>query len=426
MVNVFLISLDGVRPDFLRCYNKFANASTPAIDAFAKMSVRFSECFSQAPFTTVSHASMLTGAYPFHHGVRHLEGEKLSYNTPMIHERLKKIKPFNSVGVVSGGHLTHIGIDRGFDKFIYPGTIKDTVGGRGDYPPAMTVIDEMINGYDPRTNNFIFAHLFDAHVNSHDENDQAAYVEQIEAIDTAFGKFFDWVMSVVFKQHITSLVIVTADHGMKWIGDHGFPNFNFKGNMVTPDTGHGPELYNEILRVPLLIFGAGIPPRQHDNAVSIIDIAPTILDYIGDVTEPEIKMDGQSLLPIIYNKEQSRNFGLDTVFKRTIYAETYTAETLLGGLPVPPFVSVQYGDYKLIVTDTKKGDNWERFKPHEMYNIKEDPHELKNILDIDIDVMQNLMDRLCKLRKEDVINRVDYSVEEEAIIHKRLQDMGYL
>ena len=67
--NVLLLSLDTLRPDHLSCYGHERETS-PAIDALAASGVRFADASSAAPWTLPSHATMFTGLYPSHHGVK--------------------------------------------------------------------------------------------------------------------------------------------------------------------------------------------------------------------------------------------------------------------------------------------------------------------------------------------------------------------
>ncbi|MCH7527131.1 MAG: sulfatase-like hydrolase/transferase, partial [Planctomycetes bacterium] len=67
--NVLLVTLDTLRPDRLGCYG-YTRARTPAIDSLADFGVLFEDAVTCAPLTLPSHATILTGLYPPHHGVR--------------------------------------------------------------------------------------------------------------------------------------------------------------------------------------------------------------------------------------------------------------------------------------------------------------------------------------------------------------------
>ena len=77
-----------------------------------------------------------------------------------------------------------------------------------------------------------------------------------------------------------AVVVIAADHGEEF-HEHGV-------------VGHGLDLYNETLHVPLLLLAPGRPPAVADESVSLIDVAPTILDLIGAPAEPSFE--GRSLV----------------------------------------------------------------------------------------------------------------------------------
>src|SRR5205807_8847609 len=77
--NVLLVTIDTLRADALSCYG--GPAATPALDRLAADGVRFEFAHAHAVTTLTSHASILTGAYPFQHGVRDNSGYRLPPNS---------------------------------------------------------------------------------------------------------------------------------------------------------------------------------------------------------------------------------------------------------------------------------------------------------------------------------------------------------
>src|SRR6478736_1267280 len=73
--NVLLVTIDTLRADALGCYG--GPAATPALDRLAGEGVRFDFAHAHAVTTLTSHASILTGTYPFQHGVRDNSGYRL-------------------------------------------------------------------------------------------------------------------------------------------------------------------------------------------------------------------------------------------------------------------------------------------------------------------------------------------------------------
>src|SRR5262249_56901298 len=73
--NVLLITIDTLRADAVGCYG--GKAATPTLDRVASDGVRFDFAHAHAVVTLTSHASILTGQYPFQHGVRDNSGYRL-------------------------------------------------------------------------------------------------------------------------------------------------------------------------------------------------------------------------------------------------------------------------------------------------------------------------------------------------------------
>jgi arylsulfatase A-like enzyme len=130
--------------------------------------------------------------------------------------------------------------------------------------------------------------------------------------------------------------ILTSDHGEAF-GEHG-------------TRFHATTIYDELLRVPLIIHGPQIRARRIKTPVSLVDIAPTLLDMFQLPTPGEYM--GQSLTPLLAGKnfEFSRPIAADSRLKRSI---------------------VFPGGWKVIHN--------ERLDATEVYNLKRDPKELKNL-----------------------------------------------
>src|SRR5439155_321841 len=79
-----------------------------------------------------------------------------------------------------------------------------------------------------------------------------------------------------------TLIVVAGDHG-EGLGDHG-------------ERTHGMLLYDSTLRVPLVVKAPGVAPTRRDEAVSLVDIAPTILRAVGLAQPAEMK--GRDLLQV--------------------------------------------------------------------------------------------------------------------------------
>src|SRR5438552_15180759 len=86
--NVLLITIDTLRADALGCYG--GPAATPVLDRLAAGGVRFDFAHAHAVTTLASHASILTGTYPFRHGVRDNSGYRLPPESQTAATHLKQ------------------------------------------------------------------------------------------------------------------------------------------------------------------------------------------------------------------------------------------------------------------------------------------------------------------------------------------------
>ena len=114
--HVLLISIDTLRPDHLGCYG-YDRPTSPFLDELENQGVVFEQAYATSPWTLPSHATMLTGLYPSHHGayaVRHM----LPDEVPTLQQMLGAAG-FQSAGVVNSIYLATHALDRGFGYFKY-------------------------------------------------------------------------------------------------------------------------------------------------------------------------------------------------------------------------------------------------------------------------------------------------------------------
>jgi len=123
--NVLLITIDTLRADALGCDG--GPARTPAIDALAASGLRFSFAHAHAVVTLPSHASILTGLYPYQHGYRENAGYRLPAGTGTLATRLKAAG-FETGAFVAAFPLdARFGLTPGFD--VYDGRFDDVGSG---------------------------------------------------------------------------------------------------------------------------------------------------------------------------------------------------------------------------------------------------------------------------------------------------------
>ncbi|HVM93305.1 MAG TPA: sulfatase-like hydrolase/transferase [Terriglobales bacterium] len=281
--NLVLITLDSVRADRLTFLGG-KGAATPNLNHLAEESIVFDHAYAQAPGTVVSHATILTGAYPQNTGLSEIGGA-LSPSLPSLPDLLKNqgYKTAAFVGSIELDPWNGIaqGLDRGFQSYdagfrpVIPGDAKPTVTGHSGAEVVAHAAAWL--GKNAPGPFFIWVHLNDASAAR-----AASYNAAIAAEDAAVGKFLAALKTQ--KADTNTAIVLLADHGQS-LGAHG------------EDT-HGIFLYDDAIHVPLLIKlpEAQTGAKKVTAKVRLVDVAPTILE-IASVPVPS-QMQGQSLLRV--------------------------------------------------------------------------------------------------------------------------------
>jgi arylsulfatase A-like enzyme/Tfp pilus assembly protein PilF len=281
--NVLLITIDTLRGDALGCDG--GPARTPNIDAIAAGGVRFSFAHAQAVVTLPSHASILTGLYPFQHGYRENSGYRLTPGAQTLASRLKE-HGFSTGAFVGAFPLdARFGLTPGFDT--YDGRFDD-VGSGAEFllpeRPATAVADRAVRWIQERQGRwFAWVHVYDPHAPYRPpapfdkEYASQPYYGEVAAVDRALGPLLTAARGAVRP----TLVVLTGDHGES-LGEHG-------------ELTHGLFAYESTLRVPLIIAEIGGPGGSNgsggevsDQLARHVDIAPTILDALALAVPPEL------------------------------------------------------------------------------------------------------------------------------------------
>jgi len=274
--DVLLITVDALRADHLGAFGYRRRPTTPHIDELASRSVRFTRAYAQAPHTSFSVASMLTGKY-FPTLARLAPAEKHDPITSPLRQYGWRTAAFYPPAVfyVDAQKLKAYA-DTNF-AFEYV---------KFEYLEAQKRVDQIVHFYElekPKRA-FVWVHFFEPHEPyvAHPEfpfgaGDMDRYDSEIAYADAAIGRLLDWV-----RQHRPhTIVVLAADHGEEF-DEHG-------GRY------HGSSLFEEQIHVPLLISVPGVSARDVDRPVELIDIAPTVLNLL-DIPVPA-RMRGTDLGP---------------------------------------------------------------------------------------------------------------------------------
>ncbi len=296
--NVILISLDTVRADYLGGKTVRGAQVAPWFDKLSTEGSRFTQAVSTFSSTSASHMSLFTGHYPATHNVR--------FATHQLADRITTLPQVLARAGYSTGAVTEnamilssSGFSRGFDSYRENrGSLKVT----GSIDRTFADGIQWVEGHQDDLF-FLFLHTYEAHspyapkpealaaipevdpegLSEEDvrwEKTRRAYAAEIHYTDGALERLFSELKRLDLLGE--TLIVITADHGDEF-GEHG-------------RLGHAKTVYDEVLRVPLLFWDPDRIPqgRVVDELVSLVDVAPTILELV-DVPLP-VGIPGRSLV----------------------------------------------------------------------------------------------------------------------------------
>jgi arylsulfatase A-like enzyme len=295
--NVIFITLDTTRADRMGFLGS-DRGLTPSLDALAKQSAVFTRAYSQVPLTTASHATILTGTYPQYNHVSDF-GAPLSADVPylpdLMHRQGYHTAAFVGSIVLDPEKGLAPGFDRGFE--VFDAGFHNRQPTQTRYESVERRAGEVLSHAEAwlqrsRTGPFfLWVHLYDPH-DPYDAPEpfrsrfSDPYDGEIAYSDAVLGKLFAALRRS--RLYDGCLIAIMADHGEAF-GEHG-------------EQSHGIFLYDETIRVPLLIKlpGNAVASKSRkliDDRVSLVDVAPTILQAIG-IRVPQA-VQGTSLLSLM-------------------------------------------------------------------------------------------------------------------------------
>lgn len=278
--NVILISIDTLRADRLAANGAYRKPM-PQIDAFARDAVTFPDAWSVWPETSGSHMSMFTSRFPSEHGVTSFITQP-PLSLELLAERLRREGYLTRAFTEDGGVWAQAGFARGFSAYAERRSADFVY--RGEVDAVFADATRWVDAHRDRTF-FLFLHTYQVHSpysppESHRglfkdvppreppglQEFALQYDQEARYADDHIGPFLTHLAQLGVSEH--SIVVVTSDHGEEF-GEHG-------------GLGHGRTLYQEVLRVPLVIAAPGLlAPAEVKAPVSLLDLAPTLLDLLG-------------------------------------------------------------------------------------------------------------------------------------------------
>lgn len=380
--NVILLTIDTLRRDVLGCYGGEGRL-TPFIDSIQDRCIRFSRAQSAGPYTQAGFPGILTSSYYLDYG--YSKDKKFNPNRVLISEPLHD-QGIATVGFHSNAYLcAYFGWNRGWDVFY--DSMEADVTDKVPYIEASILNEKLrtwlLNQKKVGKPFFLWIHYMDVHepyipkreyidvidssinINEDDmfslfknvllkrdvsnkdtvELLRKLYLAGVRKIDDSVKELFDILQKANLLNE--TVVIITSDHGDEF-GEHG-------------GLSHDGKMYSELVDVPLIIFDPSLPEGKIcDKVVSTIDVPPTIIHLFG--LDPVSKFQGRSLLPI------------EDYLSKGVYGESIEKHGEKEKGDEKPIYFYRDGDLKIIYREAN--DTWE------MYDLKEDPKEQNNLINI--------------------------------------------
>lgn len=257
---------------------------SPTIDRLAAEGLTFGHALSTAPWTKPAIPSLLASVAASTHGVGSTSYTgKLARGVPLLHERFRDAGYRTGSFVANPLASTLSGLERGFAHAATPRHFRRTLGRLG-HPSARALNDAALGWLDEERDqpHFIYMHTLEVHEyrNRMFRRGGSGWFPYDHAIADQDAALASLLRSM--GERARDLVVV-------FLSDHG-EAFDEHGHF-----GHGHSLYEPELHVPLLLWAPGrIPAGVVNRPVSIVDVAPTLLDLFGLPALPQ--QEGVSLL----------------------------------------------------------------------------------------------------------------------------------
>jgi arylsulfatase A-like enzyme len=204
-----------------------------------------------------------------------------------------------------------------------------------------------------------------------------------------------------------TMIIFTSDHGEEFFEHRGW--------------GHGHSLYDESLKVPLIIKfpESRFKGKRIHDIISLVDIFPTVLEEMG-IERSGFDIDGRSLFPLITGKEEG-----DRMFLADVAAHVLTSR-------IPRRVAMNRGKEKLILSQKFDPADLQFFvhpppilSAVELYDLAQDPGERHNVADERSHLANQIIQRIDEIYKS-ARKKKTKKLEIDQELRKQLKALGYI
>jgi choline-sulfatase len=312
-LNLLLITVDTLRIDL--GFMGYARPVSPNLDALAARSTVFERAYSMASYTGKSLGPTLIGKYP---SETFRDGSHFDTYAPanvFLAERLQRAG-FRTMGLASHWYFKpRYGLTQGMDVWDLSALPADSAGDTDSSVTSAALSDAAIRLLSDPANVsgrfFMWAHYFDPHANyvAHPEApdfragqkswSKPLYDGEVWFTDHHVGRLIDFIASQPWGKN--TAIILTSDHGEAF-EEHGM-------------SFHGVDLWEPLVRVPLVVYVPGARPHRVKQKRSLIDLVPTVLDLLGLPQPPEGELSGESTAGAIVSPDDA------TVDERDIFLD---------------------------------------------------------------------------------------------------------
>jgi len=421
---VVLVVVDTLRADHLGFYG-YSRDTSSHLDRWAEEGMVFERAMSTSSWTLPTFGSILTGRLPTGHGVGYRGGGEVRPKSTRLDQTLPTLaEELQQAGFATGAFIDNpwlkprFGLNRGFDTYDYQSATNKRrrradkvvdlatswIDAHRDQPffllvhlfdphmtydPPPSVRGRFIGPYEDRFSLPVFApRKIRARANEVGEDERsfitAAYDEEIAFVDQELNRFFEGLVERELFQQL--LVILTSDHGEELFDHDSFE--------------HGHSVYQELLHVPLVVWGPSVESGREALPVSVIDIAPTILDAVGVSGEPNPL--SRSLWPRLTRRKR-----LDP---RPLVAE--------GTLYGPERKAIIEWPHKLELNLSSESIH--------LFDLESDPGERSDLSPSEIAVARRLEERLRSILEAARSDKAPEEIELDEETLEELRSLGYI
>jgi choline-sulfatase len=368
-LSFLFITVDTLRPDL--GYMGYERPVSPHIDKFAERAVVYERAYSISTYTGFALTPMMASRYPSEMPRTDRHEVKYLRDNVLLAERML------GAGYHTAGAASHflfapeLGWIDGFERFA-------KVPAEGKAPPGAS-IDSFHSSRglanaaiqllaDPEVTSgpfFIWVHFLDPHkkylehpgFSNFGHDPRGLYDGEIAYTDYHIGRVLDALEASPLRDR--TAVILTADHGEAF-GEHGA-------------YFHGKYVWDEIVRIPLVVYVPGCTPRRIARRMSAVELAPTVLDLAGLPEDDGAR--GQSLAPELFGGESSEH-------------------PILVDQPRNPYYPLRRafieGSYKLHFSSEAVAGSADPRVSYQLFDLSHDPGEQKDLAPTDPELLERM------------------------------------